>query len=570
MGQNHILGETENVKDLYGNSVATKVLVVWRRSSRMKFRHVFFSVLTLLSLGYLYLFHYYTNSSQSPSVSLPLSPPPLSWYESLLLFLDEHTLLKENVQSKENLWLSLSIPQNPNHFHKHALIYLGWCAFWNMEEYASIGGPSGEFIIWGDFLAGLAALGYHLTLVDKMGDLWIYLKSNETKYDIIVTDYDGLGTAENIGHFPLYHCRYYLIDGFGTQEAFNTKRHLDLKRILTPYPFDGSNSAINIVTSVLPFEKRLPLKRQGVIWSKDPEFLFPHLDTIRYLTMDLGIHLVTTFRASADSEESIQVQKILLTLPNITFLHFLDRQSYLQLLSGSMFLIGFGKPLDGPTPLEAMAHGCSFINPIFSPPFVHTNKPTRFPYTSQHPFVESHVPQPFAFTIDLNNRTMLKETIEIIQKRHERRQYLSDLIYSQIVNTNSNSSNSSKINQTSSSSSPLISSHTVTFSQIHSSPLIQEYLSYDYQDSFHHPVNYIKNLRNVLSNTRESKCLKEYKPLGPKPTPSRHPGNKVYPSFNDFIDDNCGSRCEERWIFRTKLQKQAELPKWQKARPKLN
>ncbi len=540
----------------------------------MKFRHVLFVTFSLLSIGYLYLLHYYINPSQSLSASLslslsPSSPPSsssssspplsLSWYQSLLLFLEGHTLLIENIRSKENLWLSLPIPINQNHFRKHALVYLGWCAFWNMEYYAQQGGPAGEFVIWGDFLAGLAALGYHLTLVDNMGDLWIYLSSNETKYDIIVTDYDGLGTAENIGHFPLFHCRYYLIDGFGTQEAFNTKRHLDLKRILTPYPFDGSNSAINIVTSVLPFEKRLPLKRQGVIWSKDPEFLFPHLDTIRYLTEDLGIQLVTTFRLNTDSPGADQVYTYLRALPNIKSLNFLNRQSYLQLLSGSMFLIGFGKPLDGPTPLEAMAHGCAFINPIFSPPFVQTNKPTRFPYTSQHPFVEDHVPQPFAFTIDLNNRTILKETIEIIEKRHERRQYLSDLIYSHLHTTNTNHSNSSSdsFNHTS----PPLPPPTLS----HSSPLMKEYLSYDYQDSVHHPVRYVKNLREILSNTSESKCLKQYQPLGPKPIPSRHPGNKLYSSFNDYVENNCGGNCEERWVVRTKLQNLFEVSKRQKA-----
>jgi len=38
--------------------------------------------------------------------------------------------------------------------------------------------------------------------------------------------------------------------------------------------------------------------------------------------------------------------------------------------------IGLGFPYEGPAPLEAIAHGCVFINPKFSPP--HSSQNTKF------------------------------------------------------------------------------------------------------------------------------------------------------------------------------------------------
>jgi len=41
-------------------------------------------------------------------------------------------------------------------------------------------------------------------------------------------------------------------------------------------------------------------------------------------------------------------------------------------------------------------------------------KPTRRPYTSQHPSVGNYVPQPYAYTIDLRNRTLVDATVRAI------------------------------------------------------------------------------------------------------------------------------------------------------------
>jgi hypothetical protein len=444
--------------------------------------------------------------------------PPTDWYEKLILDLKGQILLKGNVLSKEFLWKHYTLNASLYDPRKHALIYLGWVAFWNMEEYAMTGGPAGEFIIWGDFVTALAALGYQLTFVNKMVDLWIYLKADPNKYDIIITDYDGLGTAENIGHFPLYHCRYYLIDGFGTQEKFNVKRHLDLKRILTPYPFDGSNSAINLVTSMLPYPLWSKRKMQGVLWSKDPSFITGHMDLIRFLTSKLNITLVTTFRAVIDTEAGSASLKEIKSYPNIVFLSFLSRVEYLQLLSSSMFLIGFGRPLDGPTPLEAMAHGCAFINPLFVTPFVHHNKPTRYPYRSQHPFVQDHVPEPHAFTIDIMNHTALAETIKKITRRFQEREEFER------------------------------QGKGFRPSSDHTPDEISAFPEYSYRHPWHVPARYVQNIHEILSRTAEPKCLSKYSRNESLLVPTKHPGNNVYKTFTHFKEHRCQGSCQTNWI----------------------
>jgi hypothetical protein len=531
----------------------------------MKFRSFLLVIVIIFTFGYLFLLRYYTpphgsqEKVQSPILVLeevrtspPVVPPskspprsnitqltptspanplpkttqspllrtliPNNWFQNLVMDLRDQQLLRENILSKAILWQNYSTPSEMYDPQKHALVYLGWVAFWDMETHAKSGGPAGEFVIWGDFITALAALGYQLTIVNKMIDFWIYLKANPTKYDIIITDYDGLGTAENIGHFPLYHCRYYLIDGFGTQEKFNIKRHLDLKRILTPYPFDGSNSPINIVTSVLPKRLWSSLKLQGVIWAKDPAYLHSHLSTIKFLTQTLKITLVTTFRTNINNQKSSQALGELRAFSsNIIFRNFLNRIEYLQLLSGSAFLLGLGSPLDGPTPLEAMAHGCAFINPLFTTPYVQQNKPTRYVYHSQHPFIQQYVPEPFAFTIDVANHTKLAETIQKIVRRYQERKEFEHSSTSQQGAED----------------------------EIPHSPFY-------YRHPFHVPSNYVKNIFEILSNTSEPKCLSKYsqgagtgqEKLSP---PVRHPGNKVFATFSDFLANNCQARCYPHW-----------------------
>lgn len=155
---------------------------------------------------------------------------------------------------------------------------------------------------------------------------------------------------------------------------------------------------------------------------------------------------------------------------------FTDRKSFLQRMSSSRFLLGVGEPIDGPTAMEAMAQGCAFINAKFVPPIVYDGKPTVRPYTSQHPFIEHHVPEPYAYTIDLANHTAVMDTLR----------------------------------------------------------KIQAWTPTPYRHEFNTEQYYVENLRKIFGKQKECGAS--------TPMPSRHPGNQVYSTFDDWRQ-RCGGSC---------------------------
>jgi hypothetical protein len=344
-----------------------------------------------------------------------------------------------------------------------------------METLALSGGPAGEFVIWADLVTGMAALGFDLVFVKSICEFWRLMKINDgNDFDIVITDYDGMGTAENVGQFPRRNCQYYIVDGFGTQAAFN-KRNFDLKRILTPYPFDNSNTPIHQITGVLPkqmwADERQPT---GILWAKLVKYLFSSSDPSHKL---LGVLRNVTRMAPLHTS---------LSEPTIDFLRkkhrFNDRimaassvrnrTEFLKLMTSSKFILGVGMPVDGPTALEAIAHGCTFINPVFNPPRQQRGKPTRFNYTSQHPFIEANFAPPHVYTIDIYDHEVMEKTIQ------------------KILNSPPPP--------------PLI--HTSNT-----------------------PREYLQNLRKIFYDT----------PCDTTVSPNRHPGNFVYSSFTEYVDAEC-------------------------------
>jgi hypothetical protein len=75
------------------------------------------------------------------------------WFDEFLPALTYHTLIRANAVSKQNSWRQIAATQlNPC---PNALMYLGWVAIQNMDSYAMMGGPSGEFVYWADLIVGI-------------------------------------------------------------------------------------------------------------------------------------------------------------------------------------------------------------------------------------------------------------------------------------------------------------------------------------------------------------------------------------------------------------------------------
>ncbi|TKC35965.1 hypothetical protein EI555_001115 [Monodon monoceros] len=90
------------------------------------------------------------------------------------------------------------------------------------------------------------------------------------------------------------------------------------------------------------------------------------------------------------------------------------------LLRETKLFVGLGFPYEGPAPLEAIANGCAFLNPKFSPPKSSKNtdffigKPTLRELTSQHPYAEVFIGQPHVWTVDLDNQEGVEDAVKAI------------------------------------------------------------------------------------------------------------------------------------------------------------
>lgn len=193
------------------------------------------------------------------------------------------------------------------------------------------------------------------------------------------------------------------MDGFGTQREFNDqRRRLDLRKILTPYPFDGSNTAINIMISTDWQSKWIPREKIGLLWAKDPKYLQrDHYAMLKMLSRIVPMHSFLT------------------TLPadyhNILINHnTVGRSDFIGYIQRAYFIIGIGSPVDGPTALEAIAHGCAYINPAKYPPVILPNKPNKRLYTSQHPYIEENFGEPYAYTINITDLNSVSKTVRAI------------------------------------------------------------------------------------------------------------------------------------------------------------
>lgn len=231
-----------------------------------------------------------------------------------------------------------------------------------------------------------------------------------------------------------------------------------------------------MITDQLPMNKWIkPRLNQIVIWSKSVSYFYEQLPLLREISKILP--LVGTFGVTETNQD-------------LKFIHqkpYLNRTEFLELLSSSRILLGVGEPLDGPTALEAISHGCIYINPIFNPPIHAKNKPTRFNYTSQHPFIEKYIPSPYVYNVDIKNIRLLKNVI------------------TQILHLN----------------------ETIK-------PFIHPY---------HKPENYIKNLRKIINFEKRRECQ-----LNKTNQPHKHPNNQVYKSFREFVQMDCGlSDCVDHW-----------------------
>ncbi|CAI2725429.1 unnamed protein product [Schistosoma spindalis] len=291
------------------------------------------------------------------------------------------------------------------------------------EAQVSKGGPLGELVQWTDLIGALYILGHRLTityeitnaksLLSYSDNIPCMVKGNE--YDLVYTDITGFKKL-NITQIRTPLCKFRILDTFGTEAPYNRKAekwsglHLNLQQFYTFLPHSPDNTFLGFVTELSPFKSKsnqslskpiaLIYGKQSYMWK----------DKTNYLRI-----LSDYFELHGNVMDKVD------NLPKFVHIHQMQYgQPYLELMSKSQILIGLGFPYEGPAPLEAIANGIIFLNPRFNPPHSRSSqaffadKPTSRGLTSQHPYIEYHISEPYSYLIDMDNETQIRQTAKRI------------------------------------------------------------------------------------------------------------------------------------------------------------
>ncbi|XP_035985570.1 alpha-1,6-mannosylglycoprotein 6-beta-N-acetylglucosaminyltransferase B [Fundulus heteroclitus] len=355
--------------------------------------------------------------------------------------------------SERWIWAGRRMKTSRNHTatpQMKVLLYLGALAGsvgHRFEAMVDKGGPLGELVQWADLSACLTVLGHNLTISTSQRQLHSLIGAapgqgscpiqRPLTFDLIYTDYHGLAHLHRAMGlaFQHYQCRFRILDSFGTEPAFNLASYahiggyetlwgswgLQPLQYLTMFPHTPDNSFLGFVSEEAAKtgmrETRLQpgsyqKDRIAVVYGKQEYMWQGKSEYVEMISKDLEIH-GTVYQPPGHTS----------TLPSFVKNHgLLSQENFLQLLRRAKVFVGLGFPYEGPAPVEAIALGCMFLQPRFDPPHSSLNndfykgKPTTRQITSQHPYAEQFIAKPYVWTVDMTNRTDIREAVKSILK----------------------------------------------------------------------------------------------------------------------------------------------------------
>ncbi|XP_040186052.1 alpha-1,6-mannosylglycoprotein 6-beta-N-acetylglucosaminyltransferase B isoform X2 [Rana temporaria] len=362
--------------------------------------------------------------------------------------------MKKRLRRLEAQWLlaarrlEAKIQSTPNE-QKQILVHIGFLT----EESGDVfsprvlkGGPLGEMVQWADILAALYVLGHSLKITVSVKELQRSLSflgvppgrgncplTEPLNFDLIYTDYHGMQQMkQHMGlSFRKYRCRLRVVDTFGTEPAYNHEEYATLhgyrtnwgywnlhpKQFMTMFPHTPDNSFMGFVTDELNETERQQVtlnkvRNMAVVYGKEAAMWKGKEKFLSVLHNYMEVHGTVYFETQRPPE-----------VPAFVKNHgLLPQQDLQQLLKKSKLFIGFGFPYEGPAPLEAVANGCVFLQPRFSPPHSSLNheffrgKPTSREVSSQHPYMEMTIGRPHVVTVDFNNTQEFEAAIKTIMR----------------------------------------------------------------------------------------------------------------------------------------------------------
>ncbi|KAF0025335.1 hypothetical protein F2P81_022216 [Scophthalmus maximus] len=313
------------------------------------------------------------------------------------------------------------------------------------EAMVERGGPLGELVQWADLSACLTILGHNLTLSTSQRQLHSLIGAAPGRgscpiqwpltFDLIYTDYHGLAHLQGAMGlaFQHYQCRFRILDSFGTEPAFNLESYanshgyktlwgrwgLQPLQYMTMFPHTPDNSFLGFVSKEAERtevrEEELEPETDGtdriaVVYGKQDYMWQGKSEYVEVISEQLETH-ATVYQPPGHTSN----------LPSFITNHgLLTQEHFLRLLGRAKVFVGLGFPYEGPAPIEAIALGCVFLQPRFDPPHSSVNndfykgKPTSRQISSQHPYAEEFIGRPHVWTVDMANRTDVREALKAI------------------------------------------------------------------------------------------------------------------------------------------------------------
>uniref|UniRef100_A0A672FEQ5 alpha-1,6-mannosyl-glycoprotein 6-beta-N-acetylglucosaminyltransferase n=1 Tax=Salarias fasciatus TaxID=181472 RepID=A0A672FEQ5_SALFA len=294
---------------------------------------------------------------------------------------------------------SLAAKQNlARRRRKKILVHLGLLtkeSGFKIAENAFSGGPLGELVQWSDLITTLYLLGHDV----RISAFWIMRKVMGNKsscptqgdkvVELIYIDIVGLTQfKKTLGpSWVHYHACSAVLDSFGTEPEFNHAHYAQSKGHKTPWgkwnltPHTPDNSFLGFVVeqhlnaSDIRHIDDVKRQNQSLVYGKVDNFWKKYLDIIHsYMEVHGTNHGILSGRD----------------------LQFLLRETKL--------FVGLSFPYEGPAPLEAIANGCAFLNPKFTPRRL----------TSQHPYAEVYIGEPHVWTVDIEDPAEVERAIRSI------------------------------------------------------------------------------------------------------------------------------------------------------------
>ncbi|KAM7436456.1 hypothetical protein ABFA07_013722 [Porites harrisoni] len=343
-------------------------------------------------------------------------------------------------EATEQLAATLNVK---NRMKKKILLYMGSIEdnFKFFTE-AFTGGCLGELTQWSDLMSALYILGHDLIIRSDYNYLRNIITQTDSDgcalreladgLDLIFTDIPGAKKIMMVSgpHSSRYRCKMRILDSFGTDAEFNYPYYKEsipggrsvwgdvnllLPQFMTMFPHSPDNSFLGFAVPKKHRSKtREPKNRtNALIYGKLPHFW---KGKSRYIEV-IRNH-VQEVHANIGSKNETVLRKF--DVPDYVINHgIVNISTLMDLFQGSKVFVGLGDPLEGPAALEALANGCFFLNPKFDPPFDRVNhgfyagKPMNRKITSQNPYAEVFVGEPFVQTVNINN---MKEVEKALQK----------------------------------------------------------------------------------------------------------------------------------------------------------